>query len=160
MRQGPALQIDKEMLPGRMHYFKDEGMSIRARQMKIVVVFARQHARAYFKSVKLSCQANRFRFGHRLSYAGFQRHAPNLIRKSRSASIPDGSRLLACCPSTRNLRFLEFLSRLSDGNRPIHGGEPDHRRSAAIFDAAVLLVPGLARIFANARVATHRSMVR
>src|SRR5882672_10018438 len=86
MPQGPALQIDKGMLPGRMHYFEDEGMSVCARQMKIVVVFAGQRPRAYLKSVKFACQANRFRFAHRLSYPSFQQHAPNLIRKSRSAS--------------------------------------------------------------------------
>src|ERR1700682_1991735 len=62
-------------------------------------------------------------------------------------------------PPARNLRFLEFLSRLSHGNRSIHSGEPDHRRCVAIFDAAVIVVPGLAGIIANARLATYPRVV-
>ena len=159
MRQGPALQIDKRMFPGRMHCFEHERTPVHVCQMEVVVVFARQRPRAYLKPVKFARQANRFRFGHRLSYTSLQQHAPNLIRNSRSASISEDSSLPASRPSTRDLCLLEFLSRISDGNWPIHGGEPDHRRCAAILDAAVLVVPGLAGIIANARVATHRRIV-
>src|SRR6266576_3197595 len=159
MGQGPALQIDEGTLPGRMHYFEYERMPVRARQVEVVVVFARQRPGACFKPVKFARQANRFRFGHWLRYAGLQQHVPNLIRKSRSASIPWRLRLGEHRPSARNLCFLEFLSRLSDGNWPIHSGKPDHRRWVAIFDAAAIVVPGLARIIANARLATYRRVV-
>ena len=90
MPQRPALQIDKGMLPRRVHYFEDERTSVRARQMEVVVVFARQRSGGGLYPVEFPRQANRFRFGHRLSYAGLQQHAPNLIRNSRSASILDG----------------------------------------------------------------------
>src|SRR6267142_3285570 len=93
MRQSPALQVDEGPLPRRMHYFEDERMSVCARQMEVVVVFARQRPRGGLQPVKFARQVNGFRFGHRLSYAGLQEHAPNLIRKSRSASIPDGLRI-------------------------------------------------------------------
>src|ERR1700682_1912737 len=159
MRQCPALQIDEGALPSWMHYFEDESMSVCARQMEIVVVFARQCPRRGLQPVKFARQVNGFRFGHRLSYAGFQQHAPNLICKSRSASIPRRLRLLARLPSARNLRLLEFLPRLSDGNRPIHRGKPNHCRRVAIFDAAMLVVPGFSRIIANARLATYWRVV-
>src|SRR6267378_7907534 len=92
MRQSPALQVDEGALASRMHYFEDERMSVCARQMEVVVVFARQRPRGGLQPVKFARQASGLRFGHRLSYAGLQEHAPNLIRKSRSASIPDGLR--------------------------------------------------------------------
>src|ERR1700682_583003 len=125
MRQCPALQIDEGLLPSRMHYFEDERMSVCARQMEVVVLFAWQRPRGGLQPVKFARQVDGFRFGHRLSYASLQQHAPNLIRKSRSASIPRRLRLLARLPSARNLRLLEFLPRLSDGNRPIHSGKPN-----------------------------------
>ncbi len=71
MRQGPALQIDKRMLPRRMHHLEDERMPVRARQMEILVVFARQRPRGGLQPVKFARQANGFRFGHWLSDAGF-----------------------------------------------------------------------------------------
>ena len=40
-------------------------------------------------TVKFARKANRFRFRRWLSYASFQQHAPNLIRKCWSASIPE-----------------------------------------------------------------------
>ncbi len=89
MRQRPALQIDKRMLPGRMHDFEDEGPSVCADQMEIVVVFARQGSRAGFQPIDFPRQANGFRFCRWLSYARFEQHAPNLIRKCRTASIPE-----------------------------------------------------------------------
>src|SRR6267143_3018866 len=89
MRQSPALQINEGPLPRRMHYFEDERMSVCARQVEVVVVFARQRPRGGLQPVKFARQVNGFRFGHRLSYAGLQKHAPNLICKSRSASIPE-----------------------------------------------------------------------
>src|SRR5438876_7962048 len=58
----------------------------------------------------------------------------------------------------RSLRLLQ--SRISHRNRPIHRGKPDHRRPAAIFDALVLIVPRLARVIADARMATDRRVVR
>src|SRR5437773_6376868 len=87
MRQGPALQIDKGMFPGRMHYFEDERMSGCASQMEVIVVLARQRPRASLQPIKFARQANSLGFRRRLSYAGFQQHAPNLICKCRSASI-------------------------------------------------------------------------
>src|SRR5713101_9885757 len=90
MRQRPALQINEGMLPRRVHYFEDERLPVRARQMEVVVVFAWQRPSSGFNPVEFVRQAHRFRFRHRLSYAGLQLHAPNLIRNSRSASILDG----------------------------------------------------------------------
>src|SRR5260370_26111521 len=58
--------------------------------MKIVGVFARQRPRRRLKPIQFARQANRFRFCRWLSYARLQQHAPNLICKCRSASIPDG----------------------------------------------------------------------
>src|ERR1700687_1332694 len=159
MRQCPALQIDEGLLPSRMHYFEDERMSVCARQMEVVVVFAWQRPRGGLQPVKFARQVDGFRFGHRLSYASLPQHAPNLIRKSRSASIPDGSRIPARCSSARNPCGLEFLPRLLDGNWPIHSREPDHRRCAAVLDAAMLVIPGFSRIIANARLATYRRVV-
>src|SRR5882762_5531136 len=92
MRQSPALQVDEGALASRMHYFEDERMSVCARQLEVVVIFARQRPRGGLQPVKFARQVNGFRLGHGLSYAGLQQHAPNLIRKSRSASIPDGLR--------------------------------------------------------------------
>src|SRR5260370_17787381 len=93
MRESQALQIDEGTLPRGMHYFEDERIPVCARQMEVVVVFARQRPRGGLQPVKFARQVNGFRLGHRLSYAGLQQHAPNLIRKSRSASIPDGLRI-------------------------------------------------------------------
>jgi len=77
------------MLPRRVHYFEDERLPVRARQMEVVVVFAWQRPSSGFKPVEFVRQAHRFRFRYRLSYARLQLHAPNLIRNSRSASILD-----------------------------------------------------------------------
>ena len=41
MLQRPALHINEGLLPRRMHHFEDESMSVPARQVEIVVVFAR-----------------------------------------------------------------------------------------------------------------------
>src|SRR5260370_18651317 len=137
------------MLPRRMHHFQDERMSVGASQVEIVVVFPRQHPRGSLKPVKFARQANRFRFRYRLSYACFQQHAPNLICKSRSASILDRSNIPPNGLSTRINCLSQFLSRFLNGNRPIHGGKPDHRRCAAIFGPALLVVPGLAGLLPN-----------
>src|SRR2546430_11507293 len=93
MCQGLALQIDEGMLPGRMHYFEDERMSGCASQMEVIVVLARQCPRASLQPIKFARQANSLGFRRRLSYAGFQQHAPNLIRKCRSASDRKSTRL-------------------------------------------------------------------
>src|SRR5713226_328918 len=98
MPQRLTLQINEGMLPRRMHHLEDERMPVCARKMEVVVVFGRQRPRGGLQPVKFARQTNRFRFGHWLSYAGLQQHAPNLICKSRSASIPDGSRFLLRCP--------------------------------------------------------------
>src|SRR5260370_36689984 len=90
MPQRVALQIDEGMLPRRVHYFEDERLPVRARQMEVVVVFAWQRPRSGFKPVEFPRQAHRLRFHYRLSYARLQQHAPNLIRKCRGASILDG----------------------------------------------------------------------
>src|SRR5260370_36571107 len=103
MLQRPALQINEGPLPRRMHHLEDERIPVRARQMEIVVVFARQRPRRGLQPVKFARQANRFRFRRWLSYAGLQQHATNLICKSRSASIPDGLTIPPPRPSTRNL---------------------------------------------------------
>src|SRR6267378_3876803 len=159
MCQGPALQINEGTFPRRMHHLEDERMSVCARQMEVVVVFARQRPRSSLQPVKFARQADRFRFRRWLSYAGLQQHATNLICKSRSASIPDGLTIPPPRPSTRNLCLLELLSRLLHGNRPIHSGKPDHRRCVPILDAAMLVVPGLAGTVANARLAADWRMV-
>src|SRR5260370_29645065 len=90
MGQRLALQINEGMLPRRVHYFEDERLPVRARQMEVVVVFAWQRPSSGFKPVEFPRQAHRLRFHYRLSYARLQQHAPNLIRKCRGASILDG----------------------------------------------------------------------
>src|SRR5437660_12639218 len=94
-----------------------------------------------------------------MSYARLQQHAPNLICNSRSASIPQGLAIVPRFPSTPSNRLLQFLSRLLHGNRSIHRRKTDRRRPTAIFDAAVLIIPGLAGVIANARLATYRRVV-
>jgi hypothetical protein len=59
--------------------------------MKIVVVFPRQRPRGSPNPIEFTRQAYRFRFCCWVSYAGFQPHATNLIRKCLSASIAKGS---------------------------------------------------------------------
>ncbi len=101
MRQMPqrlTLQINEGMLPRRVHHLEDEGMPVCARQMEVVIVFAGKRPCGGLKAIQYARQPNRFRFGHLLSYAGLQQHAPNLICKSRSASILDGSRALLRYP--------------------------------------------------------------
>src|SRR5216683_1765190 len=44
------------------------------------------------------------------------------------------------------------------GNRSVLGGEPNYRRPAAVFNPPMLVVPGLARIRANACMAANRRM--
>src|SRR5690348_7341729 len=112
MLQRPALQFDEGSIPRRMHHFEDEPMSVPAFQVEIVVVFTRQRPCHSLDPVKFARQTNRFRFRYRMSYARLQRHAPNLICNSRSASIPQGSNTLSSLPSTQSNCPLQLFSRL------------------------------------------------
>ena len=84
-----ALQIDEGSLAGRVHHFQHERAAISCFQLEIIVVFARQPPRRYFKPVKVVSHSNGFFFGSRMGYAFLKQHAPNLIRKRQSASIPE-----------------------------------------------------------------------
>src|SRR5206468_8299438 len=156
MLQGLALHINERLLPREVHHFEAEPMSVPACQVEIVVVFTRQCPCRSLDPVKFARQTNRFRFRYRMSYARLQQHAPNLICNSRSASIPQGSNTLSSLPSTRSNCPLQLFSRLLNGNWPIHRGQPDRCRPGAIFNAAVLVVPRLAGVIANARLAAYR----
>src|SRR5258708_6675928 len=113
MRQRPALQINERTLPRRVHHLQHELLPVRARQMKVVVVFARKCPRRGLKPVKFPRKPNRFRFRYGLSYARFQQHAPNLIRNCRSASIPERSNYSAEPPVKPRISATQSFSRAS-----------------------------------------------
>ena len=89
MAQRLALQVDEGVLPRRMHHFQRERAAIFSFQLEIIVVFARQRPRRYFKTVKFARHSKGFFFGSGMGYAFLKQHAPNLIRKRQSASIPE-----------------------------------------------------------------------
>src|SRR5205807_311217 len=60
------------------------------------------------ESVEFARQANRLCFRHRMSYARFQQHAPNLICNSWTASIPQGSTISPSCPERKTLASQSF----------------------------------------------------
>src|SRR4029077_1332527 len=91
MLQRLALKVNKRPLPRRMHHLEYERAPIRASQMEIVVVLPWKPPRRRLHTVEFPRQAHRFRFRRWLSYARLQQHAPNLIRKCRSASNPERS---------------------------------------------------------------------
>jgi hypothetical protein len=90
MTQRLALQIDEGALPRWVHHLQHERAAIFCFQPEIIVVFARQRPRRYFKPVKFARHSNGFFFGSGMGYAFLKQHAPNLIRKRQSASIPEG----------------------------------------------------------------------
>jgi len=60
-------------------------MSVCARSVEVVVVFARQRPRSSLKPVEFGCQEDRFR-SVVVSLRGPPEHASNSYRKNRSAS--------------------------------------------------------------------------
>src|SRR3984885_11133579 len=155
--------------------------------MKIVVVFARQRLRADVKSVKIERETYRFRFGRRLPYTLFQQHAQILSATTRprphseglslpreaKACICKGATVILRLPDEHSLRPQRQLQRRGSSTpdtswlaglqrihryRSVLGRQPYERRPAPILNPPVLVIPGLPRVVANARVATHRRM--
>src|SRR6266446_1745487 len=55
--------------------------------------------------------------------------------------------------------LLELFSLVANGNRAVHGGKANRGWGAAVLNAAIVIVPGLAGIVANACLAAHRRVV-
>src|SRR6266404_2464324 len=148
MPQRLALHVNKRVFSRRMHHLQDECLSVGAGQMEIVVVFARQRLRRSLNTVELAHDADSFSFGDGWANAGLKRHATNTICKRGSASIPDGCGIAG--PLFRlAVLLLEFFSLVADGNRTVHGGKANHGRPDPVFDPAIVIVPGLAKMRAS-----------
>ncbi len=149
-------------------------------EMEIVVVLAGKRLGGDIEAENFARQAHRFRFGDRRGHARFGNHARNLIRKDWSASILAGFAMREELNTKYESRHdrevqhqisdagrkhggkmpaLHFFAGGLDRNRPVHRRKTDHGRRAAIFDAAIVVVPGFPRVIANAGAAAHRRIV-
>src|SRR5262245_40040981 len=97
------------------------------------------------------------------SLTGWATRASGIMRgilSARAGARPICAEVVARVKALGGAKPALFVAGRTDRHRAIDGGNVNGRGSVAELDAAVILVPRLARVLADRRVAAHRAVIR